>query len=317
MNISHIHKGFINNRLSLIIALLVFVALRIPWIGEGEVLELGASTFIQIGSALLLLHFAQKQSIIRQRTLLPAFFYLLLVGTNPLLFYDLRGSVSTFIVLLCLLFLFDTYQNPLSQRNALNISLVLALGSFYWPPLLFFFPVFWYGMYWVKSFNLKTFFATLLGLAVVYLFLLAWSVYKNDWAVFMQVMPDWSVLWDFRFPHSASIEESATNIFLFILFVLSVFNIFMVGVAEKAQARTFLGYLSQLTVVVSILFLSQNQWGTEWLLILYVPLSIVLAHYFTLSQKPGTMWLLLLTILFFLLMFAWKWYILLGNWAVF
>jgi len=307
MNIRNIYKSFINNRLPLIIAWLVFIALRIPQIGEGEALELWGSMFVQTGIALLLLYITQKFSIIRQRTFLPAFLYLLLVGTNSLFFYDLRGSVSTLLVLLCLWLLFGTYQNPLSQRKALNIALVLTLGSFYWTPFLLFFPLFWYGMYWVKSFNLKTFFASLLGVAVVYLFLLAWSIYHDDKAVFVQFLPDLNTLWDIRFPSSVNIKESIANILLGILFVTSVFNIFMAGVAEKAQARTYLAYLSQLTVVISILCLGQNQWEKEWLSILYAPLSIVLAHYFTLSQRLITMWLFLATILFFLLRFALQW----------
>ena len=300
MNIRKIHRSFITSRVPMIIAVLIFIALRIPWIDDGEALELAASTLIQIGTALFLLHFTQKYTIIQQRTLLPAFFYLLLVGTNSLFFYDLRGSIAAFLILFCLWILFDTYQNPLSQRSVLNISLVLTLGSFYWPPLLWFFPLLWHGMYQLKSLNIRTFFASLMGLAVVGLFLFAWSVYKNDWLVFIQIVPDFRALWDFRIPSLASIKETVTNIFLVIMFTLAVFNIFIVGVAEKAQARTFLGYLSVLTVAVSILFLGQNQWEKEWLLILYVPLSIVLAHYFTLSQRLSTVWLFLLTVLFFL-----------------
>ena len=307
MNIRKIHKSFIHHRLPLIIALLIFIALRIPWIGKGETLELGVSMFIQIGTALFLVHVVQKYTFIRQRTLLPALFYLLLVGTNSLFFYDLKGSIFSFLILLCLLFLFDAYQKPFSQRNALNISLVLTLGSFYWTPLLLFFPLFWYGMYKLECLTIKTFFANLTGWAVVYFFLFSWSVYKDDWAVFIQMLPDLSALWTFHFPHSVSIEDLVANIFLGSLFILSVFNIFLLGIAEKAQTRTLLGYLSVLTVVIAILFLGQNQWDKEWLLILYVPLSIVLAHYFTLSQKRATMWLFLFTVLFFLLLFAWQW----------
>jgi hypothetical protein len=162
-------------------------------------------------------------------------------------------------------------------------------------------------MYLVKSLNFKTFIAGLIGVAVVYLFLFAWSAYKDDWAVFTQILPNWSALWDFRMPSAVSIKELAANIFLGILFVFSIFNMFLASVAEKAQARTFLTYLSRLAVVISIFYLGQNQWEKEWLLILYALVSIVLAHYFTLSQKPATMWLFLFTILFFLLMFVWQW----------
>jgi len=307
MNIRKAYKNFTNNRLSLIIVLLIFIAMRIPWMDRGSVLELGASALIQIGIALLLVHLAQKYAIIRQRTLLPAFFYLLLVGTNSSFFYDLRGSVSAFLVLLCLLLLFDTYQNSLSQPKALNIALVLTLGSFYWTPLLLFFPLFWYGMYRVKSLNFKTFFASVLGFAVVCLFLFAWSIYRDDCGIFMLKLLNLCALWDFRFPPSVGINELVADVFLGVLFIISVITIFMSRVAEKAQARTFLGYLSILTIVVFILSLGQPQWEIEWMLILYVPLSLLLAHYFTLSQRLSAFWLFLLTVLYFLSMYALQW----------
>jgi hypothetical protein len=262
---------------------------------------------------MFLLNLTQRYVIIREKTFLPAFFYLLLAGVNPLYFYDLRGSVAAFLVVLCLLILFDTYQKPLSQRNALNMSLVLTLGSLYWAPLLLLFPLFWYGMYWFKSLNFKTFFASLMGLAAVCLFLFAWSIFKDDWTVFVQMLPDWSALWDFRFPPLVTVTELVTNIFLGILFVLSVVQIFMAGVSEKIQARTFLSYLSALAAVIAILFLGQNQWEKEWSLILYVPVSLLFAHYFTLAQRLAGMWLFLFTIVFFLSMFAWQWFSGIGN----
>ena len=305
MNIRTLHKSFINSRFPLIITLLIFIAVRILCMDEGKALDLWGSMFIQIGIALYLSQFTQKYVIIRQKTLLPTFFYLLLVGTNPLFFYDFWASVSVSLILLCFRFLFDTYQNPSSQRNALNISLVLALGSFYWVPLLLFIPLFWYGMYLFKSLNFKTFFASLMGLAMVCLFLLAWGIYKNDRTFFIQILPDWGVLWDFRYPSMISTEEWITDFFLCILLILSVVKIFMAGVSEKAQAKTFFGYLSLLTVVIFIFFLSQNQWKKEWLLILHLPVSIILAHYFTLSSKPVTAWLFVLAIVFFVLRFVW------------
>jgi len=308
MNIRKIHRGFVTSWVPLLIALVIFIALRVVWMGENKSLELWGSTVIQIGIAMFLWFFTQKYVIIREKTLLATGFYLLLVGTNPLFFYSLRGSIAAFLFLFCLWILFDTYQKPWSQRNALNISLALTLGSFYWVPLLLFFPLVWYGMYKLKSLNVRTFFASLMGVGAVCLFLFAWSVYKNDWAVFIQMLPDLSALWEFRFPLSMDLKDVITNILLGILFILSVTKIFMASVPEKVQTRAFLGYLTALAVAFSILFLVQNQWGQEWLLILYVSLSLLFAHYFTLSQNLYALWLFLLVIVFFLLRFVGEWF---------
>ncbi|MDR0543192.1 MAG: DUF6427 family protein [Dysgonamonadaceae bacterium] len=300
MDIRKIHKSFITDRSSLIVVLFLFLVIRIPLTGEGTPLEFWSSAFIQTGIALFLLYLTQIFGIIRQKTLLPAFFYLLLAGTNPLFFYDLRGSVSAFIVTLCLLFLFNSYQNPLSQRNALNISLILTLGSFNWLPLFLFFPLFWYGMYRFKSLNIRTFFASLTGILLVCLFWFAWCVYENNLSIFLQALPDWSDLTDIQI-FSPNIREGVVILFLFLLFVLSGIRIFMAGVSEKIQAMNILSYLYLLACVVFAFFFIQNQWSKEWLLILHIPLSLLIAHYFTLSNKPVELWLFLLVVVFFLL----------------
>ncbi|GHV59499.1 hypothetical protein FACS1894182_13690 [Bacteroidia bacterium] len=306
MDIRKIHRNFVASRQSLIITMVVFFVVRIPWMDEANPLAFWGSAFLQVGIALFLLYLTQTYSIIRQKTLLPAFFYLLIAGTNPLLFDDLRGSVAAFLVLLCLLFLFNSYQNPLSQRNMLNISLIVTLGSFYWTPLLLFFPLFWYGMYQFKILNFKTFLASLVGVIVVFLFLFAWSVYENDFTVFVEALPDWSDLLNFQF-FALEVQDGIVIIFLFLLFCLSGIKIFMAGVSEKIQAIHVLSYLYLLTCIVFAFFFVQNQWDKEWCLILYIPLSLLMAHYFTLSHKPVELWLFLLMVVFLLMRFGWEW----------
>jgi hypothetical protein len=305
MDIRKIHRNFVTQRFPLAVAFLLFIALRIPWLNEGNRLEFWGSMLFQAGIAVFLLYLTQTHGVIRQKTLLPAFFYLLLVGTHPLFFHDLRGSVSAFLVALCLLFLFDTYHRPQSQRQALNMAIFLTVGSFYWNPLFFFFPLFWYGMYRFRSLNLKTFFAGFIGITTVYLCVFAWSVYQSDWTIWVQVVSGWSALLDFRL-FSLTVEGWVITAFLVLLFILSGIRIFMAGISEKVQTVNLLSYLYVLTGVLFVFFLIQDQWGKEWLLILCVPLSLLLAYYFTLSSRKGEMWLFLFTIAFFLLMFVWN-----------
>ncbi|MDR2804676.1 MAG: DUF6427 family protein [Dysgonamonadaceae bacterium] len=311
MDIRKIHTGFITRRFPLAIALLFFFALRIPWLDKGNPLEFWASAVIQTGIAISLLYLTQTYNIVRQKTLLPAFFYVWLTGTNPVCFYNLRGSISAFLIVPCLAFLFHSYHNPRSQRNMLNISLILTLGSFYWAPLLFFFPLFWQGMYRFKIFNFKNFFAGVLGIVLIFLFLFAWSVYKGDETVFEQILSGWSVVCDFRVD-SLDVKGWVRIAFVMLLFILSGVRIFMAGISEKVQTIHILSYLYMLAGILFVVFFFQNQWTPEWLLILYIPVSLLMAHYFTYTYRKSVSWLFLLTIIFFLGMFVWEWMILEG-----
>jgi hypothetical protein len=309
MDIQKIHTDFVTRHTPLMIAFGAFFALRLPWLGRGNLWEFLASAVIQVLIALFILYLTQLYRIIRYQTLLPAFFYVLLVGTNPLFFYDLRGSISALLFVSCLAFLFQSYHNPLSQWNILSISSILTLGSFYWAPLLLTFPLFWQGMYRFQVLNRKNCMACLTGIAMIFLFLFAWSVYKNDLTIFERTLSGWSAAYDFRFGFP-SIRGWVKIAFLIFLLTLSGIRIFTAGVSEKMQTTNILYFLFMLTGILFFALLLQSQWTPEWLLILYIPISLLVAHYFTHSSKENELRLFLLTIFFFLGTFAWEWIVL-------
>jgi hypothetical protein len=292
-------------RFPLVLTVIVFILLRLPGNTDWLSIPFWGSMVIQIAIALFLLFLTQTFGIIRHKTLLPAFLYLLFTGTNRLFFQDLTGSVSALIVVLCLLFLFDSYQNPLSQRNAFNISLLLTLGSFYWFPIILFFPLFWFGMYRFRCLTFQTFFASLMGFVLIYLFIFTWSIYKNDLSIFLSTLPDFQTLGAIQFA-SFEMKDWIVNGYVIVLLILAGVKIFMAGVSEKIQAMTTLGYLYVFSLVVYTLYLVQNQLAKEWALILYIPLSLLIAHFFTLSYKRWSIRLFLFTIVFFLVIFDWE-----------
>jgi hypothetical protein len=304
MNIKKIYKSFITGRFPLIATIIIFIALRFlneNWTSA----TLWAITIIQIIIAIFLFYLNTTFVIIRQRTLLPAFFYLLLIGTDPSFFYDIEGSFSALIIVFCLFFLFATYQKPESQACAFNISILLTTGSFVWSSLLFFFPLFWYGMYRFRSLNFRTFFAGVTGFLMIYLFIFTWSIFKNDLNIFLDSFPNLDNLWDVHLFNFNPKEWIITG-FIAFLFILSGVKIFMSGVAEKVRAMTALGYLCVFALLIFIFALLQNNWEKAWTPIFYVPVSFLISHFFTLSHKNRTIWLFFFTILFFLGMFGWE-----------
>jgi hypothetical protein len=302
MDLRKIHKYFVSYRFPLILTILVFIVTRLPGTGDWLSISLWGSTLLQIGIALFLLYLTQIFGIIRQKTLLPAFFYVLLTGTHPMFSYDLTGSVSAMTIALCFLFLFNSYQNPLSQGNVLNISLLLTLCSFYWFPVILFFPLFWYGMYQFRSLNIKTFFASLTGFLLIYLFIFTWSVYKGDLNIFLNLLPDFETIGTIQF-FTFGLKAWIMNGLILFLFILSGIKIYMAGVSEKVQSVTTLSYLFVFALVVYVFYLVQNQWKQEWLLILYIPISLLISHYFTLSDKLWTIRLFLLTVVLLFLFY--------------
>ena len=302
MNIYRLHKSFFTNRTPLIITFVIFIIFHFLKKEEGDTFALWSSTIIQMGIAIFMLYLSQTFVIIRQRSLLPAFFFLLLTGTNTTLFFDPLGSTAALIVTFCFFFLFSTYQNPNSQKEILNLAVLIGIVSLFWFPVLFLFPLFWYGMYKFKSLNFRTFFASLTGIIIVYLFLFSWSMYKDDLTIFSNRFPDFRSLWNFQFFYLNLKDWLITGV-LFILLMLSGINIFMAGISEKIRTITTLRYLYAFALLIFVLFFIHMQKESEWILILYIPCSYLFAHYFTLSSNRWISWLFFFTILFFVSMF--------------
>jgi hypothetical protein len=246
----------------------------------------------------VLLSLSQVFVVIRSRTLLPAFFYLLFAGAFPHYFEDWRGSLLAFDILLCFYALFATYQHRDSQLNAFNISILLTLGSFLWTPMLYFFPLFWYGLYRFKSLNLRTFLASLTGFVIIYLFIFTWSIYKNDEAIFFNSLPVFDLQWHFDWKE-ITLRERIVSGYLTFLFILAGSEIFMSGISEKVRAVTTLSFLYAATVAIFIFFELQVH-DTSWKLIAYMPCALLTAHYFTLSGGKWSGWLFVLTITLFI-----------------
>jgi hypothetical protein len=281
MRIDKIHNTFVYNWVVFIAGIFVLLAFRLHgnWNNPG----LYSIAVIQIAIASFLLLLNNIFSVIRRRTLLPALFYLILAGWDPIFNYDLSGIVAL-LIMVNYFFLFSAYQKPDSQLNALNISLILVLGSFFRPQLLLFFPISWVGFYWFRSFNLRVFLASLTGIIAVYLIIFAWSIYRDDWRVFLAALPKPEEVFYASELHLSNYEWIGFGI-IFLVLIFAGLNLFVLSISEKVRTVSFLKYMYVSSFIFLLLALVQNEYRSCWESIAYIPVSLILAHYFTLTNK--------------------------------
>jgi hypothetical protein len=305
MDIEKIHKTFVSSRLILLFVLLAFVGIRIyDSNGNWETPLFWACTLMQLGIAWLLLQLNHTFSIIRNQTLLPALFYLLLISTTPL-DYDLSGNIAALCIMVSYFFLFNSYQQPESQANALNISMILTLGSLLWMQLLFFLPVFWYGFYRFKSFNLRVFLASLIGIVVVYLFVLTISIYQNNIDIFLALTPRIGDLIFIRLPE-LTLQAWVVFGFTMVIYIWTGYNLFISDLSEKIQTVSTLYYLYFSFFAMLALLFIKSESAAQWTLIAYIPVVLLISHLFTLSNKRIVKYAMLVCLVFFLSAGVWS-----------
>ena len=299
ISIKKIHNAFVSDWIVLVA--FVFAVLSFRFRSDWSNIALWGNTLVQIGIAFFLLQLDHIFTIIRRRTLLPVLFYIVLVGCNPIFDLSLRGSLAALLMIVNYLFLFQTYQKPDSQLSALNISLILVLGSLFWPQLLLFFPVFWVGFYWFHSFNLRVFLASLTGIFVVYLFIFAWGIYQNDWRMFSLFLPKPEKIFSVSEPNLSYYEWISLGIILFI-YIFAGVNLFIVSISEKIKTISFLKYLYVSSFLIFAMAFVQSEYRSYWESIAYVSIALVLAHYFTLTNKLYVKILMLIFLLALLIL---------------
>jgi len=303
MTVQKLHKSFITSHLSYILAIVIVIVFRLLYYDDLTNLQMWLATMIQIAVALSFFLFNKIYNLIRERTTLPTFFYVLLIGTNPLYFNNLTGGISALIVMLCWFFLLGTYQNPNSQRRAFNLALCLSLGAFYWPLLLALFPVFWYGMFQMRSLNLKTLFANLLGIILVGLFMLTWAYYHEDWSLFTYPVQIFQNLF-FELWIISDYYAAIRFLLLFILIILAGIQINIIKISEKIHTVIISGYLFLFALFLTPCYCIMSQWKAEWGLIFNLPTAFLLAHFFSNARQKWKSWLFFIIILLLLLFFV-------------
>lgn len=282
MNIEKIYRAVVTNWVVLFAFIFVFLAFRLH--GDWSNTHLWLTALIQIGIALFLLQLNNIFSIIRHHTLLPAIFYLLFAGCNPVFSLDWKGSSAAFLMMVNYLFLFRAYQKPNPQLYALNISLVLVLGSFLQPQLLLFFPLFWFGFHWFRSFNMRVFLASLTGIFAVFLIVFAWSVFRNDWQMFLPYLPKPEEIFSIYEPDLSIYEWINLGIVL-LVYVFAGYNLYVSDISERIRTVLFLKYIYLFSFLILFMAFVQAECRSFWELVAYISISLILAHYFTLTEK--------------------------------
>ncbi len=296
-----IHRGLAASRASFIIMCLLFIAFEVyfqPNFSGMALWKFIAEITLGLGTAILLQYLDRQYALIKTKSVLPAFFYVLfLFAYAPVLTWE--NLLLGLMLLLCLFLLFSTYQSRDSQTKVLNMFILLSLGCLLWYPVILLFPVMWYGMYVMQSLNFRTFLASLAGVFLVCLGLFTWGIYQSDINLFMGFMPDWQSFTRFKLP-VMDIPEYAFMGYLLILYLFCLANLFRPDASEKVKAKTIIGYILILAAVLFLFFFLYIVWEDVWLILLFIPLSILYAHLFAKLKNKLMIWFFLLTILLFI-----------------
>lgn len=244
----------------------------------------------------------------REKTFLPFLLYILLVSCNPDFIPLKSASIGVFCLVLAIYQLFSSYHNDEATGPIFNATLILATGSLFWIHLLWFVPVFWYGMYCFRSFSIRTFMASILGLITIYWLLLGWCVWQDNYAAIQVPL---QALFKIRMLQIGTDGlMNATGIaYLALLLVIAAVNIFTHEYEDNLRTRQYLYFLITLAIWSFALFFFYEQSSEELLETVCMPAAILLGHFFTVQRGKYIFWFFHGTVIFYITLSAirlWK-----------
>jgi len=245
-------------------------------------------------------------NIIRVRTSLPFFIAGLLLATNSFLLGNVAESFNTLLLILAISSLFSSYQQHRAEKQAFDISLFLSLASLFWMKNIYLPPIFWMGMYMMKTLNWRSFAASLIGIVTPYWFAFFYFAYIEDYS---PLLLHFASIIDFQFFNlwNAPIFTWIHLGLTLLATLFSIGNIIFSSFTDKIRTRSYLNFLFILLLSSYALFLLDFGRSGSSIYLIYLISAFLISHLFASVRGRFS------TILFYTLFFT---YILIYLWSL-
>lgn len=236
--------------------------------------------------------------LIREKTFLPFLLYILFISTNPDFMPLTSASIGVFCLVLAIYQLFTAYHDEEATGRIYNAALILGIGSLLWAQVLWFIPIFWYGMYVFRCWGVRPFIASLLGVTTVYWFVLGWCVWQGDYTA---VIFPFDTLYKIRFLmiDPGGPIDWAWAIYLAFLTTLAAVNIITHEYEDNLRTRQYLYFLVVLIIGMFAISFLYGQSSEELLEMACMPAAILIGHFFTILHGKLVFYLFHSTIVIF------------------
>ena len=223
-------------------------------------------------------------AIIRIRTSIQSFLFLLLATAFPQLYDELPGLLVGLSFLTAFYQLFGSYRQEKSSGALFNTFAFAGIASLFVPQSLLLVPLLWIGAASFQSLNLKSLLASIIGFILPWWILLSCTVLTGSTHTFFHQLFDETRL--FR-PVGYGFESWMVFPFgfLFLLFAASAFHYFFNGYEDKIRTRAYLYFLILFGACLFVGIGLQPYLLTAFCPLLLIIVSMLAGHLFALTSN--------------------------------
>ena len=234
-------------------------------------------------NAFLIAQINNRFTIIRTRTFLPIFIFLILMSIwNQT--HMMIGSLFGLTLFNFALFNFFTMsRDRKASEQAFMGSFLISAGSLFINPLIFLIPVCWIGFMMFQSFSLRTFLASVFGVLTPWILYLAVRfIITPDFDITKQINVYLNIDYSFS---TFSLSEMIYSASMAIIMLLSIIGMYSISNSDAINTRNKLNFLFLMLLTVIVLaFLFRNQF-ISLLPIIAIVYAMLFSHPLTLKQN--------------------------------
>jgi hypothetical protein len=240
-------------------------------------------------------------ALIREKTGLPFLFFLLFISSNPAQLPLMPQLFAGTCFILALYQLYASYHISDSYKQAFNWGFLLGVGALVWSPLLWLLPLFWYGMYHLRSLSGRSFGASFVGVITPFWLVLGVCARQHDYQLFHDMVQSF-IQFDLNI-WGGGIYAILSVSCVFVLTLVSSFHIFLNEFRDNERTRQYLSLTFVIAIYTFCFSLLFEGSANAFLFLNAVTASILVSHFFTVNWNKWLRLLFICTLLYFLTIF--------------
>lgn len=248
-----------------------------------------------VATVYVLVELTNQNALLRVRSRMVSSTFILLSCAASFLLPQMTGGIVQFCFVVAFLLLFQTYQTTHCVGRVFYAFTAIGLASLAFVQVMWYVPVLWILMATqLQSLNWRTWFASLLGLAMPYWFALLWFLLpfniSDEWTTDLSPLAEhFAQLGDVTIHFSLFTIHSLGGILAFaltlVLAAIGVAHFWQYSFEDKIRIRLLYGFFTTMTAVTVVFILAQPQHFDLLMRLLILCASPLIAHVMTFTSS--------------------------------
>ena len=202
-------------------------------------------------SVYLFIELTNQNALLRVRSRMVSSTFIMLSCTASFLFPSMTGALVQMFLIGSLLFLFQTYQDPLAVGHTFYAFVGIGLASLAFVQTLWYVPLLWVLMATqLQVYGWRVLTASLLGLLTPAWLIMSWLIFKGD----LSMATEWiDELTTFSLPfveNGLNLLQIAVLVFVAVSGIVGIIHFWYKSFEDKTRVRLLYGFLTATAVGV-------------------------------------------------------------------